>query len=595
VRNTRIAVARECARGLLAACVAAAFAATNAHAQQLPDPAAELRRQQERSQAQKQQIQGPSRDVAPQAPAPVPVPNAPRLPANESPCFAITHIDISEVPQAGGASSASSSFAWIGNAISGPANDDTPIGKCVGAQGIGVVLKRAQDALVAKGLVTSRAVAQPQDLSTGHLVLDIVPGRVHAIRFAQDSDRKAWFNNARNGVPIQTGDILNLRDIEQAFENFKRVPTVEADIKIVPAENSPDQSDLVILHQQSTLYRFSVTMDDAGSKSTGKYQGGATLSLDNPLGLSDLFYFTLNHDLGDSAAQGNGTNGGALHYSLPYGYWTLAANVGSSRYFQSIAGLTQNYIYSGTSQNTDLKLSRLVYRDAVRKTTLSLKAWQRKSNNFIDDTEVEVQRRVMGGWELGVGHKEFFGQATVEANLNYKVGTSDFGAIPAPEEAFGEGTAQFGIVSLDANASLPFQVMGTQLRYSGALRVQDNTTRLLAQDRFSIGGRYSVRGFDGDSSLSAERGWTLRNEISTGIAQGLGIGAQQIYLGVDAGEVSGRGAETLLGNTLAGAVIGLRGAIKKVQYEVFVGGPISKPNGFTTAETTFGFNLSLGL
>jgi hemolysin activation/secretion protein len=593
VRNTRIAVARECARGLLAACVAAAFAATNAHAQQLPDPAVELRRQQERAQAQQQQIQGLSRDVALEAPAPIL--NVPRLPANESPCFAITHIEIREVPQGGGASSASSSFAWIGHAISGPANDDTPIGKCLGAQGIGLVLKRAQDALVAKGFVTSRAVAQAQDLSTGHLVVDIIPGRVHSIRFAEGTERKAWFNNAGNSVPIQSGDILNLRDIEQALENFKRVPTVEADIKIVPAESSPDQSDLVLLHQQSALYRFSVTLDDSGSKSTGKYQGGATLSLDNPLGVSDLFYVTLNHDLGDSAAQGNGTNGGALHYSLPYGYWTVAANIGSSRYFQRIAGLSQNYIYSGTSQNTDLKLSRLVYRDAVRKTTLSLKAWQRKSNNFIDDTEVEVQRRIMGGWELGVGHKEFVGQATVEANLNYKVGTSDFGAIPAPEEAFNEGTAQFGIVALDANVSLPFHLMGAQLRYSGALRVQDNTTRLLAQDRFSIGGRYSVRGFDGDSSLSAERGWSLRNEFSTGIEQGWGIGAQQVYLGVDAGEVSGRGAETLLGNTLAGAVVGLRGAIKKVQYEVFVGGPISKPNGFTTAQTTFGFNLSLGL
>jgi hemolysin activation/secretion protein len=104
------------------------------HGQQLPDPAAELRRQQERAQAQKQQIQGPSRDVAPQAPSPVPVPNEPRLPANESPCFAITHIDIREVPPSGGTSNVSNSYAWVGNALSGPAQDDTPIGKCVGCQ-----------------------------------------------------------------------------------------------------------------------------------------------------------------------------------------------------------------------------------------------------------------------------------------------------------------------------------------------------------------------------------------------------------------------------------------------------------------------------
>ncbi len=588
MRNTRVAVARECARGILAACITAAFAPTLAQAQQAVDPAAELRRQQERAQAQQQQIQGQRRDVTLDAPAPV-AQVLPRLPLNEAPCFAITHITVRDASQA-----TSNYFAWVGNALSGPAGDDTPIGKCLGAQGIGLVLKRAQDALITKGLVTTRAMAQAQDLSTGRLIVDVVPGRVGAIRFAEGTEHKSWLTNSLNGVPLGTGDILNLRNIEHALENFKRVPTVEADIKIVPSETVADQSDLVIQHQQSTLYRFSVTADDAGSKSTGKYQGSATLSLDNPLGLSDLFYATLNHDLGDSSKQGYGTHGGAVHYSVPYGYWTLAANSGNSRYFQSIAGLSQTYTYSGTSENNDVKLSRLVYRDAVRKTTLSAKAWQRKSNNYIDDTEVEVQRRVMGGWELGVGHKEFIGQITVEGNLNYKFGTSDFGAMPAPEEAFDEGTAQFGITTFDANVSLPFQLMGRQLRYSGALRVQDNRTRLIAQDRFSIGGRYSVRGFDGDTSLAAERGWSLRNDLSTSIEHGWGIGVQQIYLGVDFGEVSGRGAETLLGNTLAGAVVGLRGTIKKLQYEIFVGSPISKPAGFVTAATTAGFSLSAG-
>ena len=588
MRNTRrVAVVQICARGFLAVCLATALAPTVAQAQQLPDPAAELRRQQERSEAQQRQLQGAPREAKPEATAEA-QPN-PRLPSTESPCFAIQGIDLRD---------ASHAFTWLNASLSGPAQDDTPIGKCLGAQGIGMVLKRAQDALIAQGFVTTRVLAPAQDLTTGRLVLDVIPGRVHTIRFAEGTGNNTG-NTAEhksllapsfsNSVPLHTGDILNLRSIEQALENFKRVSTVEADIKIEPAAAGPDQSDLVILQQQSALYRFTATVDDSGSKSTGKYQAGATLSLDNPLGLSDLFYLTLNHDLGDGTTHAYGTHGNAVHYSLPYGFWTLGATASSSRYFQQIAGLTQAYIYSGTSETNDIKLSRLVYRDAVRKTTVSLKAWQRKSNNFIDDTEVEVQRRVMGGWELGVGHKEFIGQATLEANLNYKLGTADFGAIAAPEEAFNEGTAKLGITTLDASISLPFDLMGQALRYNGALRVQDNNTRLLAQDRFSIGGRYSVRGFDGESSLSAERGWSLRNEFSTA------LGAQQLYLGLDCGEVSGRGAETLLGNTLAGAVIGLRGAIKKMQYDVFVGTPISKPNGFTTAETTFGFNLSLGL
>jgi len=568
-------------------CIGALCVQLGVQAQVLPDPSAELRRQQERAQAQQKQLLGAPRQAVPEQTPAVPVVQ-PRLPVQETPCFAIHRIELVDP---------SHSFDWLNSALGGPEHDDSPLDKCLGAHGVGLVIKRTQDALVARGFVTSRVVAQAQDLSTGRLVLDVVPGRVQAVRFAQGPERKAWRAQSLNSLPVQSGDILNLRAIEQGLENFKRVSTVEADIKIEPSATEPDQSDLVILHQQARLVRFSATVDDAGSKTTGKTQGSATLSLDNPLGLSDLFYATLNHDLGNSAnanaSAGYGTQGNALHYSLPYGYWTLGFTLGNSRYHQQVAGLAQNYTYSGTSQSNEVKLSRLVYRDAVRKTTVSLKAWQRKSNNFIDDTEVEVQRRVMAGWELGVGHKEYVGSATVEANLSYKIGTSDFGAIPAPEEAFDEGTARPAITTLDASLNLPFQLLGANLQYNGTLRTQDTTTRLIAQDRFSIGGRYTVRGFDGEASLSAERGWLLRNDFSANLSGGWGIGVQQVYLGVDCGEVSGRGAETLLGNSLAGAVVGLRGSLSKVQYDLFVGGPISKPTGFATANTVYGFSLSM--
>ncbi|MBN0224363.1 ShlB/FhaC/HecB family hemolysin secretion/activation protein, partial [Pseudomonas aeruginosa] len=132
---------------------------------------------------------------------------------------------------------------------------------------------------------------------------------------------------AWNAVPAKRGDLLNLRDIEQALENFKRVPTVEADIQITPAEGDdarPGESDLVVLWQQrSPPVRFSVSLDDSGSKATGKLQGGATLSLDDLLMWNDLFYANFNHDVFNGNSKG--TRGYTAHYSVPYGYWTLSA------------------------------------------------------------------------------------------------------------------------------------------------------------------------------------------------------------------------------------------------------------------------------
>ncbi|MDV7400169.1 POTRA domain-containing protein, partial [Arthrospira platensis SPKY1] len=86
--------------------------------------------------------------------------------------------------------------------------DDPAIGRCLGTQGIAAVMARAQNAIVSRGLVTTRVLAQPQDLTDGTLVLTVVPGRVRHIGFNEESGRRA---NARNAMPMHSGDLLSLR------------------------------------------------------------------------------------------------------------------------------------------------------------------------------------------------------------------------------------------------------------------------------------------------------------------------------------------------------------------------------------------------
>lgn len=562
---------------LLGVVTSVASAQTQTNAQR---DAAEQRRIQERD-AQLRDQQDKANDVRLSAPT-TPVS---RLPESEAPCFPIRQLELR--------GEAAGQFGWVLDSLSGPQKTDSPLRKCIGTQGIGILLQRAQDAIVAKGFVTTRVLTQPQDLSGGSLVLTVVPGRIRNIRFqsapgAESTGAGAPSTSLITAVPAKAGDILNLRDIEQALENFKRVPTADADIQITPADQ-PDQSDLVIAYQRTTPVRVSLSLDDSGGKSTGLYQASATFSWDNPLGLNDLFYVSQNHDAGGGDPGPRGTQGTTVHYSLPYGYWTLGATLGESRYHQTVTGVTQNYVYSGTSGNAELKLSRMVYRDATRKTSLSLKAFERHSNNYIDDTEVQIQRRVVGGWELGLGHKEFVGAATVEASLAYKRGTRDFSAMDAPEEASGEGTARFGLWVADISRTQPFKLAEQTMRYQFSLRVQANETPLTPQDRFSIGGRYTVRGFDGESSLTGDNGWLIRQDLSLA----LGNSGHELYLGIDVGGVDGQSSALQAAKTLSGGVVGLRGNFKKLQYDLFAGAPLFQPSGLKTAETTAGFSLNL--
>lgn len=543
-------------------------------------------RQQQREESQRRQMQSEP-DVRLSSPT-VPVDSSASglLPDNEAPCFNIQRVELQ------GANAALFDWALHAAHITSTDQADSALNRCVGVQGVNTVLSRVQNAIIARGYVTTRVLAPAQNLQSGTLALTVLAGRVRAVRTTQDTGPRVRLKSA---LPIHSGDILNLRDLEQGLENLQRVPTVQADVQIVPAEGEgagPGESDLEVRWVQDRIGRFALSLDDGGSRATGKFQAGLTASFDHLFTLNDLFYFSYNHDVGGGVESSRGSQGQALHYSVPYGYWLWSVNASENSYRQAVSGINQTYLYSGTNDNADVRLSRLFYRDAIHKSSAYVKGWVRSSKNLIDDTEVQVQRRRMAGWELGLNHKATFSRTTLDASFVLKRGTGAMGSLPAPEESFGEGSSRPRIITSDLTIVRPFKVGDAALRYTGQLRAQWNRTALVPQDRFAIGGRYTVRGFDGENSLSSDRGWLVRQDVSLAFGQG-GPGTQEIYLAWDHGQVGGQSAKFLLGRTLDGMVLGWRGAIERLNYDLFWGVPVHRPEGFKTADSTGGFNLSL--
>ncbi|NIF76273.1 filamentous hemagglutinin N-terminal domain-containing protein [Paraburkholderia sp. Cy-641] len=111
-------------------------------------------------------------------------------------------------------------------------------------------------------------------------------------------------------------------------------------------------------------------------------------------------------------------------------------------------------------------------------------------------------------------------------------------------------------------------------------------------DDLTIGSRYTVRGFDGETMLAAERGFFWRNELQWPI----GATGQSLYAGLDYGHVFGPNAAYLAGSQLAGAVIGVKGSVSAkasaLAYDLFAGTPVYKPSGFPTTRVTLGFQLT---
>jgi hemolysin activation/secretion protein len=335
-----------------------------------------------------------------------------------------------------------------------------------------------------------------------------------------------------------------------------------------------------------------VTALYSGSTSTGKLMAQGTVSWDSPLGLSDLAYLSTSHGVGQRQPGPRGNDSQTLHYSLPWGYWLLATTLSRSDYRQTIAGAFQSYLYSGQTQSRELQIGRVIHRDASSKTSVQIKGLSRRSSNFIDDTEVQVQRRSTAAWEASVMHLRYWGRASGDLQLSYRRGTGAFGAMPAPEERFGEGSSRMQLGTAVANLQWP--VPGApRLTVAHHARMQLNRTPLVPQDRLCLGGRQSVRGFDGRQSLCGDRGHLWRNDLMLAINE-----SASTYIGLDFGRVGGRSAQDLPDRAMSGYALGLRTQHRlpqgaQLQFEAFAGRHMAKPVFIQNASISSGMSLSV--
>ncbi|WP_244305957.1 ShlB/FhaC/HecB family hemolysin secretion/activation protein [Paraburkholderia lacunae] len=457
-------------------------------------------------------------------------------------------------------------------------------GQCVGREGLNLIVHRVMARIIERGYSTTRVVIEQQDLSTGKLKLQLIPGVISAIRFADPSTYGTW----RNAFPTRAGDLLNLRNLEQGLEQMKRVPNQDVDMQIVPGP-STGESDVVIAVKRTKPWSLAVSADDSGLKSTGQLQGSVNLTLDNPLGLSDLLNIGYNHDINGHTSQ-YGTHGSSAYYAIPWGNWTFTATASQYDYHQQIAGAFSTLVSSGKSSTFDVKTEYQFYRNQVQKNMIEFRVGKRFSEAFIDGTEIDVQHRDTSYAEVGWEHKHYLGAAQLDSTLAYRWGVPWFGAqADLPGVAAGAPTYYYHMETLDATLSVPFAIAGFPLRYTTTVRAQNTPNVLYPTEYLSIGSCYTVRGFDGNTMLAAEKGFFIRNDLEIPFPRF----GQALYLGIDGGEVFGPAANNLLGRRLAGAVVGLRGsAFEHVSYDVFIGGPLYQPDRFPNRWPVAGFSVS---
>jgi hemolysin activation/secretion protein len=555
-----------------------------------PDVPAQVPGGAQTEQNQQQRLEAQQRAATVAAPAVrSEVPKAqtwPDLP-HESPCFPLQSFTLDVPPtlpdaarRQGASALPQDPFAFAREWL------DHYRGQCIGKAGMDVLVRGLQQAMLSRGYITTRVLMPEQDLTTGALRIALVPGVVRAVRLADPSMWGTW----KTAFPVRSGDLLNLRDLEQGIEQMKRVPSQDAVMQIEPTD-TPGESDVVVTLKRSKPWSFVASVDNSGTDATGKWQGNVSLGLDNPLGLNDVLALGANQDLsfGNKSLGSHGFNGS---YSVPWGYWTATLSGNTNTYYQPIAASGgEVLVSSGNQQTAALRLARVISRSQNDILGAYVQLSKRFGESFLEATSIPNQARNNTFLELGATDRHYFGAAQFDGTLGYRQGVGGFGATADPYQV-GNPTYRFHMAVIDANLSVPFAVGSQRFAYVGTVHGQFTNDTLFYIDDLSIGGRYTVRGFDGETMLAGEKGFYWRNELQWSVFQT----GQTLYAGIDYGHVFGPGTGLQVGTQLAGAVMGIRGALPAkyvgVSYDVFAGTPIYRPEGFPTSRWTVGVQFT---
>ncbi|WP_322054566.1 ShlB/FhaC/HecB family hemolysin secretion/activation protein [Paraburkholderia bannensis] len=486
----------------------------------------------------------------------------------ETPCFQIDKVEIRNNP-----------FRSLQQVV------DPVVGQCVGAASLKAVQDAATNALIENGYITSRVSVPPQSLAGGTIELEVQAGRVGEVR----EDVPAPGNLAR-ALPLRKGDLLDQHGVDQALENIRRLSSQSnARFDIMPGAN-PGESDIVLYPGNGKRWRAALGYDNAGQKATGRNEIYGLLTIDSPLHQYDQLQVSglTNADRG---APGKGSTQASASYSVPLGYSMLSFDAYRSSYLQTRSYTFGNVQFTGEQKGAGVKLSRVIQRSARSRTELSARLYRAINHNYLADTLVEVQDRDVYGYELGVSHRHYFGRVQVDASLGWRATLPGLSRAPGYvlDDAGFNGREQIETASVSVLA--PFRVANQPFSYQFAWRRQNARTRVTSPDFFTIGTRYAVRGFDQQTTLAAENGWTVSNELDWYAPTSFGV--QALYVGLDAGRVNGPTAPYLAGNTLVGTVAGIRGTLApknrfaaSVNYDVSLGWPLYKPKAFPNRTPT---------
>jgi hemolysin activation/secretion protein len=454
---------------------------------------------------------------------------------------------------------------------------------CLGLSQINGYLRILSNLYGQAGYVTSRAFLVPQDLSTGILTILIMEGRLEAFKF--NGKPQSFLNQA---FPRMTGNVLNLRAIEQGLDQINRLSRYNAQIKLEPG-SKPGLTIVDIRTVEGPLAYGSIGVDNSGQKSTGEKQLCYSLGAGNVLNLLDQWAVSGTK----STDWSNSYDSDSLSFSLdvPYGFFNFGYRSTYSSYKNTFQSNEFTYSTSGQANSHNLTLNWLFHRDAESKSSLRWDVNYRIEKNYLLGELLTSSSQKLSSVSMALTHSTRFGQGFLTLSPKITVGTDWFGAKKDTVHDTTTPRAQFYKGTLTASYSYP---LTHSLLLSSTVFGQWSNDTLYGSQRLSIGGEYSVRGFK-DTSISGDQGYYWRNDLTYTLGQFSYIGELSAQLAVDAGSIVKDQNDALEGGSLMGSSLSLNTRSRDVASHLSIGVPITSPGNLSADNYVVYYRLNIAI
>ena len=168
----------------------------------------------------------------------------------------------------------------------------------------------------------ARATLPPQDLTDGVLTVDVIESVFSKVEIEQeltDLPNTQAHVTAIIEAQQKTGEPLNSKSLDRALALANDLPGMSAQGSLRQGQQAGETELLLKLYQGRTR-QAELSIDNAGSRSTGAQRLMATFTWFNPNDIADLFNIVAVHTQGSDYAR--------LAYSVPVGVdgWRIGAN-----------------------------------------------------------------------------------------------------------------------------------------------------------------------------------------------------------------------------------------------------------------------------